>query len=182
MPTQTMETSPARKALEIIRPDLAVAVPMTALAGFPIRRGDVVGRTASGKARPQTAAYVTSGFTTGSPSGDVDNTDVFKIGESLFNDATNQLIGVIQSMVGQTITLTANAAYAVPAGSYVSVKNGDGAPRAVGIADEASDGVGDTPIRVLIAGYIDSSLTFNLGTKARSDMNGVTLDNGIFKF
>lgn len=182
MPTQTMETSPARKPLEIIRPDLAVAVPMTALNGYVIPRGAIVGRTASGKARCHTAAVVTTGFTTGSATGVVDAPEAFKVGDALWYDETNQNIGTIQSIVGNTITLTANAAYAVPTGEVVTVKSGDGAPVAIGVADEGSDGVGDTVIRVLIGGYLDYQQTSGHSKKAWADLGAVYLENGIFKF
>lgn len=181
MPTSTMETSPARVALEKIRPELAVAVPVTAADDHAIGRGDVIGViTSSGLARRRSRAAVTgTAFATNSATGTVDDATVFKVGDVLKN-AAGATVGTIQSIASNTITLTGNAAVAVATGA--NVFGSDGSQTAAGIADEASDGEGNTSIRVMIGGYIDESLCLRLDATAKSELAGATVAGGIFKF
>lgn len=183
MPTETIETGAARQPLESLRADLAVQVGLTAKTGYAVGRGDVVGViTASGLARRRSRAAVTgTAFATNSPTGTVDDVTVFKVGDVIKN-AAGTTIGTIDAIntSTNTITLGANAAVAVATGA--NVFGSDGSQVAKGIADEGSDGVGDTPIRVIIGGYLNESLCLRLDATAKTELVGATVAGGIFKF
>jgi hypothetical protein len=181
MPSKVIETNPAKTPLEKMRADLAVAVGVTAKDGFVVGRGDVVGViTASVLARRRTQAAVTgTAFATNSPTGTVDDGTRFVIGDVLKNTA-GTTVGTILNIVGNTITLAANAAVAVATGA--NVFGSDGSQTAKAIADEGSDGDGDTSIRVLIGGYLDESLINGLDSTAKTDLGGISAVGGIFKF
>lgn len=181
MPTETTETYPAKTPMEKVRADLAVQVGVTAADGHAIGRGDVVGViTSSGLARRRTRAAVTgTAFATNSATGTVDDASVFKAGDVLKN-AAGATVGTIQSIASNTITLTGNAAVAVATGA--NVYGSDGSQTAKGIAEEASDGDGDTPINVFIGGCLDESLILRLDSTAKSELAGSSRVGGIFKF
>lgn len=183
MPTTTIETNAARVALEKIRPDIAPAVGLTAKDGFAIGRGDVVGViTASGLGRRRTRATVGDDPTAvDSDIFNVDDASVFAVGDVVKNSA-GVTVGTIESIDLDTnvITLTGNAAVVVATGA--NVFGSDGSQTAKGIADEASDGVGDTPIRILIGGCLDESLCLRLDATAKTELAGSSRVGGIFKF
>jgi hypothetical protein len=183
MSTRTIETNAAKTPLEKLRADLAVNVGVTAKNGFAIGRGDVVGViTASGLARRRTRATVTgTAFATNSPTGTVDDASVFAVGDVIKNSA-GTTVGTIDAIntSTNTITLAANAAAAVATGA--NVFGSDGSQVAKGIAEEASDGVGDTPINVFVGGCLDESLCLRLDTTAKSELAGSSRVGGIFKF
>lgn len=181
MPTQTVTTSPARVALEKTRADLAVQTGLTAKNGYAVGRGDVVGViTASGLARRRSRATVTgTAFATNSATGTVDDASVFKAGD-VITKSDGTAIGTILSIASNTITLTGNATNAAATG--VDVIATDGSAVAQGIADEGSDGSGDTPIRVFISGCLDESLCLRLTASAKSELGGASVAGGIFKF
>jgi len=176
-----VETTAAKSAMEKVRADLAVQVGVTAKDEFAIGRGDVIGIiTASGLARRRSRAAVTgTAFATNSPTGTVDDASVFAVGDVLKNSA-GVTVGTIQSIASNTITLTGNAGVAVATGA--NVFGSDGSQTAVGIADEGSDGDGDTPIRVFIGGCLDESLCLRLDATAKSELVGSSRAGGVFKF
>jgi len=181
MPTQVVETSPARVALEKILAALAALVGVTAGNGFAIARGDVVGViTSSGLARRRSRATVTgTAFSGSTATGSVDDATVFKAGD-VITKSDGTAIGTILSIAGNVITLTGNASNAAATGADVIAT--DGSAVAKGIADEGSDGTGDTPIRVFVGGYLDESLCLRLTTSAKSELAGASVAGGIFKF
>lgn len=181
MPTKTIETFPERKQLELVRPDLSAFTQVTVKDTFTCGQGNVLGKiTASGLYRRRTQAAVTgTAFGTGSPTGTVEDGTRFVIGDVLKN-AAGTTVGTILTIVGNTITLTANAAVAVATGA--NVFGSDGSQVANCIADKDSDGVGDTTINVFVGGYLDESKLSGLDSTAKSELGGVSAANGIFKF
>jgi hypothetical protein len=183
MPTQTIETIAAKQPLEMLEARLSPAIPVTAKNAFAVGRGDVIGIiTSGGLARRRSRATVTgTAFATNSPTGTVDDVSVFVAGDVIKN-AAGVTVGTIQSIVvgTNTITLTGNAAVAVATGA--NVFGSDGSQVAMGIADEGSDGVGDTPIRVIVGGYLNESLLLRLDATAKTDLAGSSRAGGIFKF
>jgi len=179
--SKLIETIAAKTPLEKTRADLAVLTGVTAKNAFAVGRGDVVGLiTTGGLARRRTRAAVTgTPFATNSATGTVDDASVFAVGDVLKN-AAGVVIGTILSIAANAITLAANAAVAVATGA--NVFGSDGSEVAKGIADEGSDGVGDTPIAVFIAGCLDESLCLRLDATAKTELAGSTRAGGIFKF
>ena len=136
--------------------------------------------TASGLIRRRTRAAVTgTAFAVDSPTGTVDDASVFVAGDVLKN-AAGVTVGTILSIASNTITLTGNAAVVVA--TAANVYGSDGSQVAKGIAEDASDGVGDTPMNVFIGGYLDESLTLRLDATAKTELGGATVAGGIFKF
>ncbi|QQS31867.1 MAG: hypothetical protein IPM50_09255 [Acidobacteriota bacterium] len=183
MPSTQIENYGAKAPLEKTRPDLAVLTGVTAKDTHSVGRGDVIGViTASGLVRRRTRAAVTgTAFATNSPTGTVDDVTVFKVGDVIKN-AAGATVGTIDAInTGtNTITLTGNAAVAVSTGA--NVFGSDGSQVAAGIADEGSNGTGDTPIAVFIAGLLDESLILRLDATAKTELGGATVAGGIFKF
>lgn len=181
MPSKLVETNAAKTPLEKVRADLAVQIGLTAKALYAIARGSVVGViTASGLIRRRTRAAVTgTAFAVDSPTGTVDDATVFVVGDVLKN-AAGTIVGTILSIAANTITLTANAAVVVATGA--NVFGSDGSQVAKGIAEDASDGVGDTPMNVFVGGYLDESLILRLDSTAKTELGGATVAGGIFKF
>lgn len=304
MPTETVETSPARVALEKIRPDLAVQVAVTVKNGHAASKGDVLGKiTSGGLFRRRTRSTVGStGFTTGSDAGSVADSGRFKAGDVIKtltgvkqqetstvagtiggsgagnatvvvtgalipggakaiavavanNDTAAQVAGKIRTALAAdgdvndaydvsgsstSVVLTAKEAAAYDSTLNISVDNGtcsglttaatsanttpgnaveatigtiesvtegedgdaivltgnasinaaegaivvgsDGSQVAAAIADEGSDGTGDTPLRVFIGGYLDEAQITGLDSSAKTDLNGLSCVGGIFKF
>jgi len=184
-PTKDIETSPQRVSLEATRPDLAVSIPLTVKNGFKVKQGDVIGKiTASGlyrrRARTTTAG---AGFAANSTIGEVADASVFAPGDVL-TKSDGTAIGTIAAngvnTVTNQVTLTANAANAVAAGLAVIAT--DGSAVATAISDKESDGVGDTVINALIAGYLDEAKLRGLEATAKTELGGASAAGGIFKF
>ncbi len=185
MPTRTVETSPQRKSLETVRADLAVLLPLTIAAGCAVGFGDVLGVIdASGFGRRRTRTVVdTQAFATNSNTGKVADASVFRDGDVLKN-VNGATVGTIAvggiNLATRVITLTANAAVAVADG--MSVLGSDGSQVARAISDAASDGVGNTPLDVMVSGFVKKSSINGLDATAESELRGATTINGVFKF
>ncbi|MGH9942945.1 MAG: hypothetical protein ACRD9R_11380 [Pyrinomonadaceae bacterium] len=183
MPTRIIGTNAPRVALEAIRPDLAVQIPLTVKNGFKVEQGDVLGIiTASGLARRRTRAVAAgAGFATNSPSGQVDDVSVFVAGDVLENSA-GAAVGTVQSVNSQTnvVTLTGNAAVAVAAGG--AVFGSDGSEQAEAISDNETDGAGDTVVSAFICGLLDETKLRGLDETAKAELGGVSVAGDIFKF
>ncbi len=185
MPTRTVETSPQRKSLETVRADLAVLLPLTIAAGFAVAFGDVLGVIdANGFGRRRTRTTVdTTAFATTSTTGKVADASLFKDGDVLKN-AAGATIGTIAvggvNLTTRVITLAANAAVAVADGA--AVLGADGSQIAKALSDAGSDGVGNTPIDVMVAGYVNESLVNGLDSTAKTELGGTSTINGVFKF
>ena len=185
MPTKTIETSPERKSLETVRADLAVLLPLTIVAGHACAFGDVLGVIASsgfGRRRTRTTVDTTA-FAVDSPTGKVADASLFKDGDVLKN-VNGVTIGTIAvggvNLVTRVITLTGNAAVAVADG--MPVLGSDGSQVAKAIADAGSDGDGNTPIDVMIGGFVKESSVNGLDATAKTELGGVSTINGVFKF
>lgn len=185
MPTKTIETYGQQVALEALRPDLAVLIPFTVKDGHSCQKGDVLGLiTSSGYARRRTFTTVdTTAFATNATTGKVADPSVFKDGDVLKN-AAGATIGTIAvggiNLTTRIITLTGNAAVAVADGA--AVLGSDGSQVAKGIADDGVDGVGDTPISGFISGLLNESALRGLDSTAKTELGGVSVAGGIFKF
>ncbi|GEM_PF-3148383 len=185
MPTKTIETHGQKVALEALRPDLAVLIPFTVKDGFSCQKGDVLGLiSSSGYARRRTYTTVdTSAFATNSTTGKVADASIFKDGDVLKN-AAGTTIGTIAvggiNLTTRVITLTGNAAVAVADGA--AVIGSDGSQVAKGIADEGVDGSDDTPVSGFIAGLLVESSLRGLDATAKTELGGVSVAGGIFKF
>ena len=178
--SKLIETIAAKTPLEKTRADLAVLTGVTAKDDFAVGRGDVIGViTASGLARRRSRATMTVAFAVDAATGTVDDATVFVVGDVLKNSA-GVTIGTILTIVGNVITLAANAAVAVAIGA--NAFGSDGSQTAKGIADEGSDGDGDTPIAVFIGGCLDESLCLRLDATAKTELAGSSRVGGIFKF
>ncbi len=181
MPTKDVATFPERKSLERVKSELAILVGLTMAVGMICAQGDVLGQiTSSGYGRRRSRSLVTgTPFGTGSPTGTVADGTLFKAGDVLTNSAGAN-VGTVQSIAGNTITLTGNAAVAVATGAAVLAS--DGSQTAKAIADEGSDGVGETSIGVFIAGPLDESLIGGLDSSAKQELGGRSTIGGIFIF
>lgn len=183
MPTKTIDTYGQKKALEIIKSELAGKTGVVAKEGFPIAKGDVIGIiTTGGKARRRTRASVTgTAFATNSATGTVDDASVFAVGDVIKN-AAGADVGTILSIntSTNTITLAANAAVAVATGA--NVFGSDGSQVAKGIADNTVDGVADTSLDVFVCGLLDEAQILRLDATAKTELAGASMAGGIFKF
>ena len=181
MPSRTIQTDPAKVPLEKMRPDLAVQFSVTAKNGYAIGRGDVVGLvTSDGLARRRSRGAVTgTAFTTGTATGSVDDATVFKVGDVLKN-AAGVTVGTILTIVGNLITLAANAGVAVA--TAANVFGSDGSETAKCIAEDGSDGTTATQIATFIGGYLDESQILRLDATAKTELGGASTIGGIFKF
>jgi hypothetical protein len=180
MPTRTVETFPERKQLERVRPDLTASVAVTVKNGFRTQQGDVIGKiTADGfyRRRARTTVGATA-FATNAPTGTVADASVFAVGDVL----KNANIGTISAITiaTNTITLAANAANAAATGTAISAS--DGSEVAAGIADKDADGSGNTPVNAIITGLLDESQLRGLDASAKTELGGVSVAGGIFKF
>lgn len=185
MPTRDVTTYSQRKSLETVRADLAVLLPLTIAAGFAVGFGDVLGVIdSSGFGRRRTRTTVdTTAFATTSATGKVADASLFKDGDVLKNSA-GATIGTIAvggiNLTTRVITLTANAAVAVADGA--AILGSDGSQVAKAISDAASDGVGNTPIDVMISGLVKESMINGLDATAKTELGGTSTINGVFKF
>jgi hypothetical protein len=94
--------------------------------------------------------------------------------------AAGTTIGTILTVVVDAITLTGNAAIAVGIGAGVYV--GDGSQVAAAIAQDAVDGDGDTPVACFISGLLLEAVLTGLDATAKTELGGVSVAGGIFKF
>ena len=198
MPTVTKETFGTRISLAALKPELMVAIAITAAANYPvISQGCLLGQiTATGKYRRRTRAIVgTGGVLTSSPSFNVADASVFIPGDVLTDDSGNSVgtiasNGVNTSVTPNTITLTANSAHAVAAAA--AVIGSDGSQVAVGFADfwAGIEDTGtlvsvDTNMPLVIGGYLNQAVLTGLDSTAIAQLAGISLANlgpGIFKF
>ncbi|HQU83498.1 MAG TPA: hypothetical protein PKY59_10250 [Pyrinomonadaceae bacterium] len=186
MGKRQIETYEEQFSLETRRPDLTVNIAATVKTGFNCKKGDVLGEiTSSGLFRRRTrAAAAGSGFSTAAANGTVDDASVFTPGDVLKN-AAGTTIGTIAANGVNTltnqITLTGNAAVNVAAGN--SVFGSDGSQVAAFLAEEGSDGVGDTSINVITQSpALDISKTRGLDDTAITDLGGKKLPGNLLKF
>lgn len=181
MPSKVIETNPAQVALEALRADLAVFVAATVKDGFSCSAKEVMGEITSSKLlRRRTRSLVTgTAFATNSPTGTVEDGTKFRAADVLKN-AAGATVGTIQSINGNTITLAANAAVAVATGA--AVYGSDGSEVAKGISGKGSDGVGDTPMDVMISGFAVEADIIGLDSTAKDELGGKSTVGGIFKF
>lgn len=185
MGTKTVQTFPAKLALEATRPDEAVKTNLTIADGFAVQQGDVVGVITSGglgRRRSRTVAAGT-GFADNSNTGQVSDASVFTVDDVLkLEDGTT--IGTIASIdlttTPDTIALDGNAAVNVAVDDAVLAS--DGSQVAKGISDDANDGTDDTPAGVFISGYLVESRVRGLDASAKAELGGASMVNGIFKF
>lgn len=185
MPTKDVATYAERDPLEAVKSELAVIVAGTVKDGFKTQQGDVVGVISASsllRRRSRTTATGT-GFITTSPTGQVTDASVFAAGDVL-KDGNGATIGTVQTVNTianpNTVTLTANAAVAVAAAA--AVLGSDGSQVAQGIADDETDGVGDTPINVYIAGCLKLAKLRGLDASAKAELSGASRVGGIFRF
>jgi hypothetical protein len=181
MPSKTIATNPAQKALEAVRAEMATWVGATVKDTFSCSAKEVMGEiTASKLLRRRTYSLVTgTAFATNSPTGTVADGSKFVAGDVLKN-VSGVTVGTIQSMAGNTVTLTGNAAVAVATGA--AVLGSDGSQVSKCISGKGSDGVGDTPMEVMIGGFAVEADIIGLDSTAKTDLGGVSTVGGIFKF
>lgn len=184
-PTKLTETYGERNPLEALKPELAIQIPLTVKNGFKAIRGAVMGViTASGLIRRRSrTATAGAGFSNASAVGTVVDASVFAAGDIL-TTAAALAIGTIAAagvnIVNNTVTLTGNAANNVAAG--VDVIATDGSAVAQAIANEATDGVGDTVVSPYISGLLKQALLSGLDASAKTELGGRSCPQGIFKF
>jgi hypothetical protein len=184
MGKQLIETFEDQYSLETRRPDLTVNFGATVKDGFSCEKGDVMGViTASGLLRRRTKTTVdTTAFSTAAATGKLADVTPFVAGDVLKN-AAGATIGTIQSINTATrvVTLTGNAAVNVADGA--GVYGSDGSEVASVIAEEGSDGDGDTPINVITQSpALDISKLRGLDDTAITDLGGKKLPGNVLKF
>lgn len=180
MPSRLVETHGERIPLEARKAELACEVGVTVKNGFTVTRGDVIGEiSADGMYRRRTQAAVTgTAFAANSPTGTVDDGTRFVVGDVLKN-AADVTIGTILTIVGNTITLAANAAVAVATGA--NVFGSDGSQVAKAIVDESTDGT-ETAVPTFVCGLLVESRLRGLDATAKTELGGASVAGGIFKF
>jgi hypothetical protein len=185
MPTKTTNTYPNRVQLEALAGHPSASVGVTAASGHIIKQGDVVGRiTSSSKYRRRSRTNATgTGFANNSPTGQVEDSSVFKPGDVL-TTSTGTAIGTVLSVNPaanpDTVTLTGNAANNVAAG--VAVIATDGSAVAQGVSDNETDGSQDVSIAVIISSKLNESLLRGLDNSAKTELAGASVAGGVFKF
>lgn len=186
MGKQLIETYEDQFSLETRRPDLTVNVPATVKNGFACQKGDVLGEiTSSGLMRRRSRTTVdTTAFGTGSATGKVADPTVFADGDVL-KKVDGTTIGTIAvggiNLVTRIITLTGNAAVAVADG--VPVVASDGSQIAALVAEDGSDGNGDTTINVITQSpALDISKMRGLDDTAITELSGKKLPGNLLKF
>jgi len=188
MPTKTIQTFTEKQPLQLTKPELSAKLNLTIADGFAVAEGDVVGSISGGgndglgRRRSRTTA-AGAGFADNSNTGRVTDASVFVEGDVLkLEDGTT--IGTIDSIdtttTPDTVVLTGNAAINVAAGDAVMAS--DGSQIAKGIADDAVDGDGKTPIGVFVCGVLDEAKLRGLDASAKQEMGGASMVNGAFKF
>lgn len=181
MPTKTINTYPAKVALEALRADLAVFVSGTVKNGFACSAKEVLGEITSSKLlRRRSRSLVTgTAFATNSAVGTVADGTLFRVGDVLTNDAGAN-VGTILTIVGNTVTLSANAATAVATGA--AVRASDGSQTAKCISGSGSDGDGDTPMDVCISAIVNEADIIGLDSTAKTELGGTSTVGGLYKF
>lgn len=184
MGKKLVETFADQYSLETRRPDLTVNMAATIKDEFACQKGDVLGEiTASGLMRRRTKTTVdTTAFATNSATGKLADVSPFVVGDVLKN-AAGATIGTIDSINTETrvVTLAANAAVAVADGA--GVYGSDGSQVAAVIAEEGSDGDGDTSINVITQSpALDISKLRGLDDTAITDLGGKKLPGNLLKF
>lgn len=181
MPTKEIGTYTDPTSLASVRADLLVEINATVKDGHSCSRGEVMGIiTSSGLARRRSRSLVkTTAFATNSPNGTVEDGTKFRVADVLKN-AAGSTVGTIQSITGNNIVLTGNAATAVAVDAAVYAS--DGSEKASFISDDGSDGDGDTTVTAVVGGYLEESMIIGLDATAKTDLGGVSLPGGIFKF
>lgn len=185
MPTKTKETFPDRVQLEALSGHPSASVGVTVATTFIVKQGDLLGQiAASGKYRRRSRTDATgTGFADNSPTGQVVDTTVFKVGDVL-KDAAGNALGTVLSVdptaTPDTVTLTGNAANNVAAGVGVVAQDGSQVARAV--ADQETDGTADTPIAAIISGKLVESKLRGLDASAKTELAGASVAGAIFKF
>jgi hypothetical protein len=169
------------RSLAALRADLLVEINATVKDGHSCLRAEVMGIiTSSGLARRRTRSLVkTTAFAANSPNGTVEDGTKYKVGDVLKN-AAGTTVGTILTIVGNNITLAANAAVAVAIDAAVYAS--DGSEVAKFIAEDGSDGVSDTTVTAIVGGYLEESLLIGLDATAKTELGGISLPGGIFKF
>jgi hypothetical protein len=169
MPTKLIRTFTEKLPLPLTKPELAVKLNLTIADGL-------------GRRRSRTPAAGT-GFANNSNTGQVVDASVFVAGDVLQLE-DGAAIGTVQSVdvttTPDTVVLTGNAANNVAVGDAVLAS--DGSQVAKGIADDADDGDGKTPIGVYVAGVLDQSKLNGLDASAKVEMGGASMTGGAFKF
>jgi hypothetical protein len=170
-----------QRSLAEIREDLLVSINATVKNGFACSRGEVMGVINSdGLARRRSRSLVkTTAFATNSANGTVEDGTKFRVGDILKN-AAGTTVGTVQTIVGNNITLAANAAVAVAVDAAVLAS--DGSELAKFIVDDGSDGTEDVPVGAIVGGFLKESMLIGLDATAKSELGGTTLPGGIFKF
>ena len=181
MGTKIVGTYQNPRSLAEVRPDLLVEINATVKDGHSCLRGEVMGViTSSGLSRRRTRSLVkTTAFATTSPNGTVEDGTKYRVGDVLKN-AAGTTVGTIQTIVGNNITLAANAAVAVAIDAAVYAS--DGSEKASWIADDGSDGDGDTTVTAIVGGFLLESLIIGLDATAKTELGGISLPGGIFKY
>lgn len=184
MGKRLVETYEEQYSLETRRPDLTVNIGATVKDGFGCQKGDVMGViTASGLLRRRTKSTVdTTAFSTGAATGKLADVTPFTVGDVLKNSG-GTTIGTIQSIDTTTriVTLTGNAGVNVANGA--DVFGSDGSQVASVIAEEGSDGNGDTPINVITQSpALDVSKLRGLDDTAVTELGGKKLPGNVMKF
>lgn len=169
------------RSLAAIRADLLVETNATVKDGHSCSRAEVMGIiTSSELARRRTRSLVkTTAFAANSPNGTVEDGTKFVVGDVLKN-AAGATVGTIQSITGNNIVLTGNAAVAVAIDA--AVYGSDGSEKASFIADDGSDGSDDVTVTAIIGGYLEESLIIGLDATAKTELGGTSKPGGIFKF
>jgi len=94
--------------------------------------------------------------------------------------AAGTTIGTVLSVSVDAITLTGNAAIALVEGEAVHVA--DGSQTAAAIVQDATDGSGDSPVACFIGGMLAEAELTGLDSTAKTELGGVSVAGGIFKF
>lgn len=186
MPHRKIED--ARTFVEIIhsRPEDLNRQPCTVVADAALGDllpGTVMGKiTTGGKVRRVTRTVVKTGgaFSTAAATGSVvDADDIFKVGDVLKN-AAGAAVGTIQSIAGDVITLTANAAVNVAQGAEIMAS--DGAEKAAGILFHDVDATEVDRFSALVTrGNLVESKLIGLTAQAKTELGAVSLPNDLLK-
>lgn len=189
MGTKIKEEFPDRDS--IFMADLGMLFGETIADGFSCGLGDVIGKiTSSGKVRRHARANAgAGGFSTGSNTGTVADDGLgkadaspaqrFAAGDVLkLEDGTT--IGTVDHVTAPaTIVLTGNAAVDVQEGDAVLAS--DGSQTAIGITNEANDGVDDTGIAIAVDGILKPAKVRGLSAAAMQQMGGALMAGSSFK-
>jgi hypothetical protein len=183
MPTRTTRTFEAKASLAFTKPEDLIIVNGTMKDGFAASQFSVLGQiTASKLLRRRSRTLATgAGFVDSSNTGYVVDASVFAVDDVLKNEG-GETIGTIQvvNTDANTVALVDNALVNVAADEAVLAS--DGSQKAAGIADDAVDGDGDTPIGVIVDGPpLNAALIEGLDDSAVAEMGGALMVGGLLK-